>query len=236
MHDLLSTILGHALERGQVPVNAAKGVRLPKAERAELEILTDGEFLALHAAMSDRYKPLVWLLAATGMRWGEATAPQWRDVHETHIDVRQAWKHDEEGHKRILGTPKTRQGRRRIETTKAVVESLGERGAAGDFVFTNTRGKPIVYHTFHRSLWSPAASRAGIDPAPKTHGLRHVRAAARGSSSAGGPASVAVDRSPVGTGRGSAGTAGDRRSSDARARLRRSTGDEGGVSRVASRD
>ena len=175
-HGLLSTILGHALSRGQVPVNAAKGVRLPKVDRAELEILTDGEFLALHTAMTDRYKPLVWLLAATGMRWGEATALQWRDVHEKHIDVRQAWKHDEEGHKRILGMPKTRQGRRRIETTAAVIEALGERGSAGDFVFTNSRGKEIVYHTFHRSHWAPAVARAGLDPAPKIHGLRHFAA------------------------------------------------------------
>lgn len=170
---LLSTILGHALERGVVAVNVAKGVRLPRTDRPEVEILTDREFLALHDAMADRYKPLVWLLGATGMRWGEATALQWRDIHEQHIDVRQAWKHDKQGHKRVLGPPKTRAGRRRVETTEAVIASLGPRGAAGDFVFTNSRGGPVVYGTFHRSFWSPACARAGLDPAPKIHGLRH---------------------------------------------------------------
>lgn len=175
-HGLLSTLLTHALERGHIPLNPAKGVRLPRVDRAELEILTDQEFLALHDAMHDRYKPLVWLLAATGLRWGEATALAWRDIGEDQITVRQAWKHDAEGHKRILGQPKTQKGRRRIETTPAVIESLGKRGKADDHVFTNTRGGPVVYHTFHKSHWKPACAAAGLDPAPTIHGLRHFAA------------------------------------------------------------
>lgn len=175
-HGLLSTLLTHALERGHIPLNPAKGVRLPRVDRAELEILTDQELLALHDAMHDRYKPLVWLLAATGLRWGEATALAWRDIGEDQITVRQAWKHDAEGHKRILGQPKTQKGRRRIETTPAVIESLGKRGKADDHVFTNTRGGPVVYHTFHKSHWKPACAAAGLDPAPTIHGLRHFAA------------------------------------------------------------
>lgn len=175
-HGLLSTVLSHALERGQITLNPAKGVRLPKNYRAELEILTDTEFLKLHTKMTEKYQPLVWLLAATGLRWGEATALQWRDISADQITVRQAWKHDDEGHKRILGMPKTQKGRRRVETTAAVIELLGARGAADDFVFTNARGGPIVYHTFHRSHWAPACKAAELDPAPKIHGLRHFAA------------------------------------------------------------
>ena len=175
-HGLLSTLLTHALERGHIPLNPAKGVRLPKADRPELEILTDDEFLRLWNAMTDHYKPLVWLLAATGMRWGEATALTWRDIGEDQITIRQAWKHDEDGHRRILGMPKTQQGRRRIETTPAVIKSLGDRGKADDHVFVNAHGNPIVYHTFHRSHWRPACERAGLDPAPTIHGLRHFAA------------------------------------------------------------
>lgn len=175
-HGLLSTLLAHAVERGHIPLNPAKGVRLPKADRPELEILTDDEFLRLWGAMSDRYKPLVWLLGATGMRWGEATALMWRDISEDQITVRQAWKHDEDGHRRILGMPKTQQGRRRIETTPGVIDSLGPRGKADEFVFTNAHGRPVVYHTFHKSHWTPACRRAGLDPAPTVHGLRHFAA------------------------------------------------------------
>lgn len=175
-HGLLSTLLGHAVDRGWIPTNPAKGVRLPKAHRPEMDILTEPEFLRLHAAMTDRYKPLVWLLGATGLRWGEATALQWRDIEGTQITVRRAWKHSDDGNGRVLGEPKTQRGRRRIETTQAVIDSLGERGKADEFVFTNAQGRPIVYHTFHKSHWTPACKAANLSPAPKVHGLRHFAA------------------------------------------------------------
>lgn len=172
-HGLLSTLLTHALERGHIPLNPARGIRLPKSYRAELEILTDEEFLTLHTSMSDRYKPLVWLLGATGMRWGEATALAWRDISEQQITVRQAWKHGEDGHKRVLGMPKTQTGRRRVETSPAVIDLLGPRGKPDAFVFTNAQGRPVTYGTFHKSHWKPACVRAGLDPAPTIHSLRH---------------------------------------------------------------
>lgn len=174
-HGLLSTLLAHAVARRWCETNVAKGVRLPKRERAELEILTDDEFLRLHAEMTDRYKPLVWLMAATGLRWGEATALQWRHIGETTIRVQQAWKHDEQ-HGRVLGPPKTAKGWRTVETTAAVIASLGERGKPDAWVFTNTRGKPILHNTFAQSHWGPACKRAKLEPQPKVHGLRHFAA------------------------------------------------------------
>ena len=54
--------------------------------------------------MTPLYQPLVWLLAATGLRWGEATALQWRDIGDDQITVRQAWKHDGDANKRVIGT------------------------------------------------------------------------------------------------------------------------------------
>lgn len=171
-HGLISTILAHAEARGWVRTNVAKGVRLPAKTHAELELLTDQEFLALHAAITDRYKPLVWLLGATGLRWGEATALTWRDVGPDWIAVRQAWKHDER-HGRILGAPKTRRASRRIVTTPAVIAMLGEGGGADEFVFTNARGGSVKHSTFWESHWKPACTAVGLSPVPKIHSLRH---------------------------------------------------------------
>lgn len=171
-HGLISTILQHAVTRDWVTVNVAKGVRLPARTHADLELLTDQEFMKLHAAMTDRYKPLVWLLGATGMRWGEATALQWRDIGREQITVRQAWKHDEK-HGRVLGVPKTRRGARRIETTTAVIKDLGTRGAPDGFVFTNARGDSVKHSTFWASHWKPACKKAELSPVPKIHSLRH---------------------------------------------------------------
>lgn len=171
-HGLISTILAHAETRDWVRTNVAKGVRLPAKTHTDLELLTDAEFIALHAAISKRYKPLVWLLGATGLRWGEATALTWRDVGKDWVTVRQAWKHDER-HGRILGAPKTRRASRRIVTTPAVIGMLGDRGKPDGFVFTNTRGGEVKHSTFWESHWKPACAAAGLAPVPKIHALRH---------------------------------------------------------------
>ena len=172
-HCLISTIFTHAMERGWCATNPAKGVRLPKAIRAERAILTEQEFLTLWGEFSDRYKPLVWLLGATGMRWGEATAIQWRDIAGTTISVQRAWKHGS-GSKRELGAPKTARAYRRIETTRSVIDSLGTPGAPGDLIFTNTAGTHINYQTFYRDHWKPACKEAGVSVT--IHGLRHFAA------------------------------------------------------------
>ena len=174
-HGLISTILGHAVRRGHRLDNPAKGVRLPKPRRHELDILTDAEFVALWSAMSDRYKPLVWLLGATGLRWGEGTALQWRHVGRDTITVSQAWKHGG-GSRRELGEPKTAKGYRRVETTPAVIASLGERGPDNAFVFTNTNSAPVNYQTFYADHWKPACEAANLHPRPTIHGLRHFAA------------------------------------------------------------
>lgn len=172
-HGLISTIFAHAVERGWCATNPAKGVRLPKPIRAERGILTEAEFLKLWQEFSDRYKPLVWLLGATGLRWGEATALQWRDITGTTVTVQRAWKHGS-GSRRELGAPKTARAYRRIETTQAVIDSLGTPGEPGGLVFTNTRGERINYQTFYRDHWKPACKAAGVSCT--IHGLRHFAA------------------------------------------------------------
>lgn len=174
-HGLISTLLAHAVDQGWRVGNPAKGVRLPKRVQAELDIMETAEFLALHKQMTERYQGLVWLMAATGLRWGEATALQWRDVGPTWVQVRQAWKHDA-SQGRVLGPPKTRKAFRRVETTPEVIAKLGPRGKPSDWVFTNNAGRPILHSTFWESHWAPAAERAGITPTPRIHGLRHFAA------------------------------------------------------------
>ena len=60
-----------------------------------------------------------------------------------------------------------------METTPAVIASLGERGADNDFVFTNAAGAPVNYQTFYADHWKPACEAANLRPRPTIHGLRH---------------------------------------------------------------
>ena len=87
----------------------------------------------------------------------------------------QAWKHGG-GSRRELGEPKTAKGYRRVETTPAVIASLGERGPDNAFVFTNTNSAPVNYQTFYADHWKPACEAANLHPRPTIHGLRHFAA------------------------------------------------------------
>lgn len=177
-HGLLSTILAHALERGHVPANAAKGVRLPSPTPAPKRVLTDAEFLAIHEHTRERYQPLVRWLAVTGMRWGEATAIQWGDIRPgalPQVTISRAWKHGDGT--RVLGAPKTRKGARTITIPQELLKEIGTQGAPGEFVFLTERGKPVWHSWFHAKVWRPAIEAAQVSPPPRLHDLRGYCAA-----------------------------------------------------------
>ncbi|MGP9844807.1 tyrosine-type recombinase/integrase [Brachybacterium sp. 107] len=174
-HGLLSALLEHAQDRDWVDGNACDGVRLPAREHHDIRILTQAELGTILETISDLYRPLVLLLAATGLRWGEATALTWADVNSDSctFTVRRAWKHDET-HQRILGAPKTRRAHRTIETTPKIIAALGARGKPGALVFTNRAGRPIQHQTFFEYHWKKATKK--ITPRPRVHDLRHFAA------------------------------------------------------------
>lgn len=176
-HGLLSSLMKHAVDRGWATTNPCEKVRLPAEVEHELQIITTEELGRIVAALAEGYQPLVLLLAATGMRWGEATALTWRDidVEGARIRVRQAWKHDAAAG-RVLGAPKTRNAFRSIETTPAIIAALGKRGRPEQLVFRNRNGDEVKHHTFHEYHWSRAVTAARLDPRPRVHDLRHYAA------------------------------------------------------------
>lgn len=175
-HGLLSTLLQHAVERGRTTTNVAKGVRLPAKRPPAIRVLTDAEVTAIHAHIRPRYQPLVRWLAVTGMRWGEATAIQWRDIRTgtpPTVTLFRAWKHGSEGEGRTLGAPNTVKGNRTITIPAALLAERPPRGKPSEYVFTSERGNLVWHHWFHTRVWSPAIKAAGVSPAPRLHDLRH---------------------------------------------------------------
>lgn len=176
-HGLLSSLMKHAVDRGWATSNPCEKVRLPEAVEHELQIITTEQLGRIVGALGERYQPLVLLLAATGMRWGEATALTWADIDVAgaRIRVRQAWKHDEDAG-RVMGRPKTRNAFRTIETTPAIIAALGAVGRQEQLVFRNRDGRPVQHHTFHQYHWSRAVTAAKLEPRPRVHDLRHYAA------------------------------------------------------------
>ena len=181
-HSILSAVLQRAVDDELLTRNIAKGAALPSdAERLEMVILTENEFVTLFDALPDRWRPLVGLLYGTGLRWGEATALTPGDLDLDGVTpvlrVTRAWKKGEAGV--YLGGPKTRRGRRTVAIPAQLVPALRDltRGRPADaLLFTAVGGGRVSGQKFHDRVWKPALVRSGISKRPRVHDLRHTHA------------------------------------------------------------
>lgn len=182
---LLSSVLQSACDEDHPVItrNVAKGAKLPKdATRREMVFLTEAEFVALFQHIPDRYRPLVALLACTGMRWGEATALTREsfdlDAAQPVVRVERAWKKGETGV--YLGAPKSPASVRTIGLPPSVVEqqlrATVEATPPGALVFSAPEGGRLRAQNFHPRVWRPAVEAAGIGKRPRVHDLRHSHA------------------------------------------------------------
>lgn len=175
-HGLLSAAMNAAVLDGLIPANPCKGIRLPRTDTHEMVFLTRAEYAAIHEALPAHWRPLALTLVGTGLRLGEATALQVRDVNPANrsIRVHQAWKHT--GNRQVeLGPPKTRRGKRTVAMQPQVVAALTPLLArkGHELLFTNTRADRVSQPTFWR-IWRRAVAVSGIEQAPRIHDLRHT--------------------------------------------------------------
>lgn len=186
---VLSSALARAVDDGIIPRNPALKVRIGRTERREMTVLTPAEVQVLLGRIGDHYKPLIMTLYGTGLRLGEATALQVRDIHLEHtpatLTVARAWKRDG-----VLGAPKTKAGRRTISIPGPVVDVIApllDGKKPDELVFTNTAGRRILQASLH-DLWqawiADVVIRKGeavkvtprLGKVPRIHDLRHSHA------------------------------------------------------------
>lgn len=184
-HSLLYAAMQRQVKKKVIPENPCEQTRISRTERREMVTLTVAELNGILDYLDRHWHPLVRTLAGTGLRFGEATALQVRDVDlradPARLTVARAWKHTD-GHGAELGAPKTGRGRRVVSLAPDLVEVLAPcvRGRPRDaFVFTNKAGRHIRQNSFHE-IWTAAlddANDAGrLDKRPRIHDLRHTHA------------------------------------------------------------
>jgi integrase len=174
-HGFLSGALAKAVPR-YLPTNPAAGRRLPKGEGDDHEpvFLSRDEFRLLLGEVTEYWHPLVEFLVASGCRWGEAAALKPSDVDRKNhlVSIRRAWKYSpSKGY--YLGPPKTKRSKRTIKVKPEVLDKLNY---SAEWLFLNRDGGPVRYHGFKPRVWDKAVARAGLDPKPTPHDLRHTHA------------------------------------------------------------
>lgn len=174
-------------------VNCCVKTRLPRVDNKtdeEMTFLERDEYQRLAQEIIDPAgRDLADWLVGTGMRWGEASALQVRDLSLNSstptASVQRAWKRAKKGSADPLklGPPKSRKSRRRVALSPAQV-AMARRLIAGkqpeDFFFVDCTGGPWRHRTFVSRCWEPAVKAAiakGLPKRPRIHDLRHTHVA-----------------------------------------------------------
>jgi integrase len=181
----LQRFFSEMVANGRIAKNPALGVKPGSRPTASLDsggqALEVEQVTALLEATPEYWKPLVALLATSGLRISEAFGLRRRDldlsggtatVRQTVVEV--------EG-RQVMTTPKSKASRRTVKLIPSVDLMLKNQPLPLDgdgFVFTQP-GKtgPLSRSWFNRRVLKPAAARAGIRPLVSAHDLRHTAGA-----------------------------------------------------------
>lgn len=183
LHGILSSVFKLQVERGVIDLNPARGVRLPSKQRTREPIfLTPSQRNALiNAAHDPEWKLYVEFMLATGIRWSESLAltPTDFDFESTPATVRidKAWKRTPSGLR--IGPPKTKKSTRTISLPQHLVprlQALADSRGSGEFMWQGASGGAAKDAWFRKRVWGVIVERAGLEPVPRVHDLRHTHA------------------------------------------------------------
>ncbi|MEU2973315.1 tyrosine-type recombinase/integrase [Nocardiopsis alba] len=176
----------------RLPVNPARGVPLPKPSEAEHVYLDHRQVEALAdaagslrtkygqiAAAANINRPLILLLAYTGLRFNEAAALRVGRVDLDRRRIRIVTAFAEVEGKLVEQSPKTGKSRTVPIPASLVAELLPlVRGRAeSDLVFTTKRGSEVRLRNWRNREFGKAVKAAGLDGLGLTpHKLRHTAA------------------------------------------------------------
>lgn len=172
------SFLNWCVEEGRITGSPAKGVNLPTGVKREHIYLTIAEVEQLAGAIKPHYTDLVWFLATTGLRFGEAAELRTKDVHLRRQRLRVARSITDVEGRMLIGPPKGGT-ERDVPLTAFIAERLQARvqgKSRDDLVFPTPRGHAMRSNNFKRRDYDPAVTAAGLPAELWVHDLRHTAA------------------------------------------------------------
>lgn len=170
---------------GVITSSPCKGIRLPKKTKASMVILDHDEIRELADCIDPRHRALIYLLAYTGLRVGEALAltPEDIDLDRREVSVNKTLTLTS-GYATTVGAPKTENGYRTVPLPRTVADVLREHIETypAEWVFTGGRGARLQVNNFGKrafgkavAAWNVQRTEAGLpQKRPRVHDLRHT--------------------------------------------------------------
>ena len=190
-YTVLRAALADAVLDGLIKANPCTLVRRPGVGRTEARYLGAGEVSAvLGAAEGLRYRPVLVLIAGSGLRRGEALGLAWDHVNLTEGWLKVAATLSRVGTEMLVTAPKTPRSRRTVPLSPAMVALLkthkahqaaerlhaGNRWTDSGLVFATELGDAVDPRNVLRTI-QIAADKAGVKGVG-VHTLRHRTAVA----------------------------------------------------------
>lgn len=188
IHTTIKQALASAVMDGLLPNNPLDAVKSPRETTPTRRFLTPEQVRSLlesaDATQTPQTVALVTLIAATGLRIGEALALRWEDIDLAKAIVQVRRSLAEVNGKFVEQEPKTEAGMRLVTLPKRAISRLrAHRKARGTLplgsalVFHNTRGGWLRKSNLYQQVLHPLMIEAEI-PKVGWHALRHAHATA----------------------------------------------------------
>jgi integrase len=101
------SFLNWCVTEGRITASPAKKVNLPQGVKREQIYLTVAEVERLAGAIKPHYRDLVWFLATTGLRFGEAAELRTKDIDMRRRRIRVARSITDVDGRMVIGPPKS---------------------------------------------------------------------------------------------------------------------------------
>jgi integrase len=178
---ILRAILNAAVAADLIARSPCRGIKLPAPRPTEARIVNVEQLHRLAGETDVANRPMVYLAAEAGLRWGECAGLRVRDLDFLRRTLTISENVGEVRGRIVVGQPKTRAGKRTIAVSSRLVELIGEHlaragltAADGDaYVFQAPDGGPLRYRNWHGRVWAPAVRQAGLEGLT-FHALRHL--------------------------------------------------------------
>ena len=170
VHTLLSNCLEQAVAERLILVNPAKGCKLPKLEKKEMQILPQ-EKIGLYLAEADRrgLLALFYLELTTGLRRGELLALLWIDLDAEARTISVTKQVNRINGELVVSQPKTQNSVRTLAIPQQAVDLLVEehrKHPSNQYMFPSPKTG---------TMYDPDAFRRIHDKILKAIGAEHVR-------------------------------------------------------------